>query len=206
MLGRYRSSGVARDPDDQGAGPWLEWQRRRGAPEASSPPCLGIPAESLGVLSHGVGGNFGTRNRVFVEFALMLWAASSSGWCRPFSRHGRHQYQQCGGALRVALRARASFRAQSMAVCGIRSRRRARRGHVHDDPNRLPSGNWARGPGAGIERVAGVCRVMAERPARLERHHFVSQTAGALGACPFNHKLQSRGKWNSYLHSFQRPQ
>jgi hypothetical protein len=26
-----------------------------------------------------------------------------------------------------------------------------------------------------------------------------------LGACPFNRKLQSRGKWNSHLHSFRRP-
>jgi carbon-monoxide dehydrogenase large subunit len=36
---------------------------------------LGIPADSLRVLSHDVGGNFGTRNRVFVEFGLVLWAA-----------------------------------------------------------------------------------------------------------------------------------
>src|SRR6516165_7203975 len=31
---------------------------------------LGIPPDSLRVLSHDVGGNFGTRNRVFVEFGL----------------------------------------------------------------------------------------------------------------------------------------
>ena len=36
---------------------------------------LGIDPERLQVLSHDVGGNFGTRNRVFVEFALVLWAA-----------------------------------------------------------------------------------------------------------------------------------
>jgi carbon-monoxide dehydrogenase large subunit len=40
---------------------------------------LGIPAPSLRVLSHDVGGNFGTRNRVFVEFALVLWAARKLG-------------------------------------------------------------------------------------------------------------------------------
>src|SRR5262249_37944038 len=34
---------------------------------------LGISAESLRVLSCDVGGNFGTRNRVFVEFGLVLW-------------------------------------------------------------------------------------------------------------------------------------
>src|SRR5262245_15810526 len=36
---------------------------------------LGVSADNLRVLSYDVGGNFGTRNRVFVEFALVLWAA-----------------------------------------------------------------------------------------------------------------------------------
>ncbi len=36
---------------------------------------LGLPPERLRVLSYDVGGNFGTRNRVFVEFGLVLWAA-----------------------------------------------------------------------------------------------------------------------------------
>src|SRR5947207_7767972 len=36
---------------------------------------LGIAPEKLRVLSYDVGGNFGTRNRVFVEFGLVLWAA-----------------------------------------------------------------------------------------------------------------------------------
>jgi aerobic carbon-monoxide dehydrogenase large subunit len=36
---------------------------------------LGIAPERLRVLSYDVGGNFGTRNRVFVEFGLALWAA-----------------------------------------------------------------------------------------------------------------------------------
>jgi aerobic carbon-monoxide dehydrogenase large subunit len=40
---------------------------------------LGIAAEQLRVLSYDVGGNFGTRNRVFVEFALVLWAAKKLG-------------------------------------------------------------------------------------------------------------------------------
>ena len=40
---------------------------------------LGIPPESLRVLSYDVGGNFGTRNRVFVEFGLALWAARKLG-------------------------------------------------------------------------------------------------------------------------------
>src|SRR5205807_336265 len=36
---------------------------------------LGIAPEQLRVLSYAVGGNFGTRNRLFVEFGLVLWAA-----------------------------------------------------------------------------------------------------------------------------------
>jgi aerobic carbon-monoxide dehydrogenase large subunit len=36
---------------------------------------LGIAPERLRVLSYDVGGNFGTRNRIFVEFGLVLWAA-----------------------------------------------------------------------------------------------------------------------------------
>jgi aerobic carbon-monoxide dehydrogenase large subunit len=40
---------------------------------------LGIAPDKLRVLSYDVGGNFGTRNRVFVEFALVLWAAKKIG-------------------------------------------------------------------------------------------------------------------------------
>jgi carbon-monoxide dehydrogenase large subunit len=40
---------------------------------------LGIKGDDLRVLSYDVGGNFGTRNRVFVEFGLVLWAAKKVG-------------------------------------------------------------------------------------------------------------------------------
>src|SRR3954470_3781243 len=40
---------------------------------------LGIKPDDLRVLSYDVGGNFGTRNRVFVEFGLVLWAAKKVG-------------------------------------------------------------------------------------------------------------------------------
>jgi carbon-monoxide dehydrogenase large subunit len=40
---------------------------------------LGIPPENLRVLSPDVGGNFGTRNRTFVEFGLVLWASKKLG-------------------------------------------------------------------------------------------------------------------------------
>ena len=38
---------------------------------------LGLGADQLRVVSPDVGGNFGTRNRVYVEFALVVWAAFS---------------------------------------------------------------------------------------------------------------------------------
>ena len=40
---------------------------------------FGIAPERLRVLSYDVGGNFGTRNRVFVEFGLVLWASEKLG-------------------------------------------------------------------------------------------------------------------------------
>jgi carbon-monoxide dehydrogenase large subunit len=36
---------------------------------------LGVDPERIRVLSYDVGGNFGTRNRVYPEFGLILWAA-----------------------------------------------------------------------------------------------------------------------------------
>ena len=40
---------------------------------------LGLAPDRLRVVSYDVGGNFGTRNRVFVEFGLALWAAGRLG-------------------------------------------------------------------------------------------------------------------------------
>jgi len=40
---------------------------------------LGVPPETVRVLSFDVGGNFGTRNRVYVEFGLVLWASKKLG-------------------------------------------------------------------------------------------------------------------------------
>ncbi|MEM9355191.1 MAG: molybdopterin cofactor-binding domain-containing protein, partial [Pseudomonadota bacterium] len=40
---------------------------------------LGVPACQLRVVSRDVGGNFGTRNRVYPEFALALWASRKVG-------------------------------------------------------------------------------------------------------------------------------
>jgi len=40
---------------------------------------LGIDPEKIRVLSYDVGGNFGTRNRVYIEFGLVLWAARKLG-------------------------------------------------------------------------------------------------------------------------------
>jgi aerobic carbon-monoxide dehydrogenase large subunit len=40
---------------------------------------LGVDPQSVRVLSFDVGGNFGTRNRSFVEFGLVLWASRKLG-------------------------------------------------------------------------------------------------------------------------------
>ena len=40
---------------------------------------VGVPPERLRVISPDVGGNFGTRNRTFVEFGLVLWATKRLG-------------------------------------------------------------------------------------------------------------------------------
>ena len=40
---------------------------------------LGVEPDNIRVLSYDVGGNFGTRNRVYVEFGLVAWAAKKLG-------------------------------------------------------------------------------------------------------------------------------
>lgn len=40
---------------------------------------LGVPFESVRVTAHDIGGNFGTRNSLFPEFPLCLWAAKRIG-------------------------------------------------------------------------------------------------------------------------------
>jgi len=40
---------------------------------------LGVDAKTIRVLSYDVGGNFGTRNRLYVEFGLVLWASRQLG-------------------------------------------------------------------------------------------------------------------------------
>ncbi len=40
---------------------------------------LGIESQRLRVVSPDVGGNFGSKNRVYVEFGLILWAARKTG-------------------------------------------------------------------------------------------------------------------------------
>ena len=54
-------------------------QRRRRAPEARAGYVLGVEPSQLRVLSFDVGGNFGSHNRVYVEFGLVLWASRKIG-------------------------------------------------------------------------------------------------------------------------------
>jgi carbon-monoxide dehydrogenase large subunit len=51
---------------------------------------LGIEAEKVRVIAHDIGGNFGTRNNFFPEFALVCWASRKVG--RPVKWRGdRHE-------------------------------------------------------------------------------------------------------------------
>jgi aerobic carbon-monoxide dehydrogenase large subunit len=40
---------------------------------------LGVPPDRVRVVSLDVGGNFGTRNRLYVESGLVLWASRQLG-------------------------------------------------------------------------------------------------------------------------------
>ena len=40
---------------------------------------LGVPHDKVRVLSFDVGGNFGARNRPYVEFGLVMWASKKVG-------------------------------------------------------------------------------------------------------------------------------
>ena len=80
---------------------------------------LGIAPDELRVLSYDVGGNFGTRNRVFVEFGLVLWAARKLG--RPVKYHrdalGGVPQRLPGPRSRHQGRARARARTAASSPC-----------------------------------------------------------------------------------------
>lgn len=84
---------------------------------------LGIPADALRVLSYDVGGNFGTRNRVFVEFGLVLFASRRLG--RPVKYTATRSeafltdYQGRDLVTRVALALRADGRFLAMRATNI---------------------------------------------------------------------------------------
>src|SRR3972149_6255196 len=40
---------------------------------------LGVPQEAVRVLAHDIGGNFGTKNSLYPEFVLVLWASRKIG-------------------------------------------------------------------------------------------------------------------------------
>ena len=57
---------------------------------ASSPRCSAFHPTGCAWCRLDVGGNFGTRNRVFVEFGLALWASQKLGRPVKFSRRARN--------------------------------------------------------------------------------------------------------------------
>lgn len=66
---------------DAETGRFTLWAGSGGAvkQKAEIAAALGIDPSRLRVLSYDVGGNFGARNRVYVEFGLVLWAAQKLG-------------------------------------------------------------------------------------------------------------------------------
>jgi carbon-monoxide dehydrogenase large subunit len=84
---------------------------------------LGIAPERIRVLSYDVGGNFGTRNRVFVEFGLVLWASRKLGRPVKFtatrSESFLTDYQGRDLVTRVALALRKDGRFLAMRATNI---------------------------------------------------------------------------------------
>jgi aerobic carbon-monoxide dehydrogenase large subunit len=66
---------------DKETGRYTLWAGSGGAvrQKAELAIVLGVPPEKVRVLSFDVGGNFGTRNRLYVESGLVLWAARRLG-------------------------------------------------------------------------------------------------------------------------------
>jgi aerobic carbon-monoxide dehydrogenase large subunit len=66
---------------DPGTGRYTLWAGSGGAVRQKTELALvlGVPPERVRVLSFDVGGNFGTRNRLYVESALVLWASRKLG-------------------------------------------------------------------------------------------------------------------------------
>jgi carbon-monoxide dehydrogenase large subunit len=66
---------------DNETGRYTLWAGSGGAvrQKAELAAVLGVPPEQVRVLSFDVGGNFGTRNRLYVESALVVWAARRLG-------------------------------------------------------------------------------------------------------------------------------
>ncbi len=90
---------------------------------------LGIEPETLRVLSFDVGGNFGTRNRVYPEYGLVLWASRKLGRAVKFTASrsecfiSDYQGRDLVTKLELALDAKGSFlalRATNISNAGAR--------------------------------------------------------------------------------------
>ncbi len=66
---------------DRATGRYTLWAGSGGAvrQKAELAAVLGVPLDQVRVLSFDVGGNFGTRNRLYVELALVPWASRRLG-------------------------------------------------------------------------------------------------------------------------------
>ena len=136
---------------------------------------LGIAPESLRVLSYDVGGNFGTRNRVFVEFGLVLWAARKLGRPVKFtatrSEAFLSDYQGRDLVTKVELALRSDGRFLAMRATNISNVGRALRLAVAAEQGRRLDPRLLRHPGRDPARDGG-----------LHQHHAdVRPTAAPAG-------------------------
>ena len=106
--------------------------RRRGAAEGTSwPRILGVPAADVRVECGDVGGNFGTRNAFYPEFALVVWAAKRLGrpvkWTCERSEAFASDYQGRDQVIDAGARARRQGQVPGRARLGDLQHRRAQR-------------------------------------------------------------------------------
>ena len=129
------------------------------ARRARSPPCSASTPKDVRVQTYDVGGNFGSKNRVYVEYGLVLWASRKVG--RPVKYVAtRHEafisdYQGRDLATRVELalskdgklpRSCAATTSATPARAACRCRRSARARALSRAPTTFPRRRCARAP------------------------------------------------------------
>ena len=149
---------------------------------------LGIEPAKLRVLSYDVGGNFGSRNRPYVEFGLVLWASRKLG--RPVkytatrSEAFLSDYQGRDLVTKVELALSAKGHFLAMRADNISERRRTLRLALSAEQRRGPDHRLLQHSGGDPARPRGVHQHHADqrlplvRPARGDVRHRTADRSG----------------------------